>query len=41
VDVPPIYDDLHLNLGAEGEEDIFEKDISQIKKDGKDSSINE
>jgi hypothetical protein len=24
--VPPIYDDLQLNLGAEGQEDIFERE---------------
>jgi len=31
--VPPVYDDLHLNLGAEGAEEIFERDIKDIQRD--------
>jgi hypothetical protein len=33
--VPPIYDDLQLNLGAEDQEEIFERDFQDIERDDK------
>lgn len=37
--MPPIYDDLQLNLGAEGQEEIFERDLQEIDRD--DPSFND
>ncbi len=39
LDVPTIYDEMHLNLGAEGQEEIFERDIHDIARD--DPSFND